>query len=260
MEFSLTKLANRASRKLNFSIISHQKYRQLKGYSEAHRELTFLKSYPSNIAVQILDNAKNSKSQIRQDLFTLAECKFKRNGFFVEFGATNGVSLSNSHMMEKYFGWKGILAEPGRNWHQDLKSNRTAIIDTRCVWSQTGDTLQFEQYTDPELSTLRDFKDSDFQKESRKLQDTYTVETVSLGDLLQQHNAPRTIDYLSIDTEGSELQILEGFDFRSHSFSIITCEHNHAPNREKIYKLLTSHGYIRKFESISMFDDWYVKL
>jgi hypothetical protein len=45
-------------------------------------------------------NLRFSKSQLRQDLFVLSELSFKQNGFFVEFGATNGVELSNTHLME----------------------------------------------------------------------------------------------------------------------------------------------------------------
>ena len=53
---------------------------------------------------------KLSKSQLKQDIFVLLETGFKRNGFFVEFGATNGIDLSNTYLLEKRFGWNGILA------------------------------------------------------------------------------------------------------------------------------------------------------
>ncbi len=51
------------------------------------------------------------------------------------------------------------------------------------------------------------------------------------------------------------------FDFEraKYQFRVITCEHNHEPVRENIYKLLTEQGYIRKLEGLSLFDDWYVK-
>jgi hypothetical protein len=77
--------------------------------------------------------------------------------------------------------------------------------------------------------------------------------------LLDKYKAPRCIDYLSIDTEGSEYEILSNFDFERYQFRAITCEHNFQPAREKIYSLLTGKGYTRKFDKLSKFDDWYLR-
>ena len=77
-------------------------------------------------------------------------------------------------------------------------------------------------------------------------------------DLLKKYNAPKEIDYLSIDTEGSEFEILNAFDFDAYKIKVITCEHNFTPMREEIYKLLGSKGYVRKYQEFSQFDDWYV--
>ena len=87
----------------------------------------------------------------------------------------------------------------------------------------------------------------------------YLVESVSLNDLLSEHSAPVEIDYLSIDTEGSEYEILSQFDFLKYSINIITVEHNFSSKRDDLFQLLYSKGYRRIFESISLFDDWYVK-
>ena len=201
-----------------------------------------------------------SKSQLRQDLFVLSELNFKRNGFFVEFGATNGIDFSNSHLLEKEYGWNGILAEPAKLWHQDLIENRIAIIDTRCVWRDTGSTLMFNETESPELSTLNSHIYSDLHAQERLKSSQYPVETVSLIDLLIHHNAPKEIDYLSIDTEGSEFEILEEFDFKRYQFNIITCEHNYSSSRDKIFRLLIKNGYQRVYQEISQFDDWYVKI
>jgi FkbM family methyltransferase len=226
--------------------------------SKSAYELDLLKKINPKNRNYFLDYLERSKSQINQDLFVLSELNFKTSGFFVEFGATNGVSLSNSYLLETEFGWSGILAEPARVWHKDLKKNRKAHIENKCVWKKTGDTLIFNEAEIGELSTLDSFTNSDKHSKKRKNGSRYSVETISLQDLLVKFNAPSVIDYLSIDTEGSEFEILENFDFDKYKFRTITCEHNNTSTRESVYELLTKNGYKRKFTDISWFDDWYV--
>ena len=198
---------------------------------------------------------KSSKSQLDQDLFVSYLLNGKAKGFFVEFGATNGVDLSNSYLLEKELNWQGILAEPGRSWHE----NRSCKIDTRCVYSRSGQKVSFSDSVEPELSTISDYVNSDAHAVVRKKSKQYEVETITLNDLLKFHSAPKEIDYLSIDTEGSELEILSAFDFSRYEISIITVEHNYTGNRKKIHHLLSRNGYERVFEQYSQFDDWYLK-
>lgn len=205
------------------------------------------------------DLMAKSRSQLRQDLFVLTELGFKRDGYFVEFGGANGVDLSNSYLLEKEFGWQGIVAEPAHRWHAQLHKSRTCHIEKDCVWRVSGDTLVFNETDIGELSTLDSFSDQDLHKETRKQGKTYPVTTISLADMLEKYGAPRQIDYLSIDTEGSEYDILSHFDFSKYDIRVITCEHNYTPMRQKIHTLLSKAGYVRKLEQISQFDDWYVK-
>ena len=201
-----------------------------------------------------------SKSQFRQDLFVLSELGFKKKGFFLEFGATNGIDLSNTHLLETHFGWNGILAEPAISWHPELLSNREAKIDKNCVWKLTGEKILFNEVADKELSSIDVFSNSDGRNRNKKNSSVkYEVETISLYDLLKKHNAPFKIDYLSIDTEGSEFEILNAFDFDTFDIKVITCEHNYTQMRQKIFKLLTDKGYVRKYSQFSLCDDWYVR-
>jgi FkbM family methyltransferase len=203
------------------------------------------------------ENAKISNSQIFQDLFVLQALDEKRGGYFVEFGATDGKYLSNSFLLERDFGWKGIVAEPSVNWHAALKINRKCAVDTRCVWDKTGEQLHFSQTDDPEYSAVASLSDPGYH--GRSVETRYNVETISINDLLKAHGAPNTMDYLSIDTEGSELKILQSFDFDKWSFGVITVEHAYVQERrDGILKLLTSHGYKRVIPEVSHWDDWYV--
>ena len=162
-------------------------------------------------------NLQYSKSQLRQDLFVLSELGFKENGFFIEFGATNGIDFSNTHILEKKFKWNGILAEPAKIWHSALLENRSVAIETDCVWRKSGETLLFNEVNDTdhdgELSTIDSFTNLDNHAKSRNsASNKYEVKTISLVDMLKKYNAPTKIDYLSIDTEGSEFEILNSFN------------------------------------------------
>ena len=230
-----------------------------KNLENFRRDIKFLGDLGDPKLKKIVSCLSLSRSQLLQDLFVLSRLEFKEDGFFVEFGATNGVDLSNTYLLEKSFGWKGILAEPAICWHEDLRKNRTCHIETNCVWKASNCRLAFNQTTGPEFSTLDDYSENDLHKVARENGKKYEVETISLNDLLHKFNAPRHIDYLSIDTEGSEYEILSNFDFSKYSFEVITCEHNYTPMREKIHSLLEGHGYRRIFVEMSSFDDWYVR-
>ena len=215
-------------------------------------------SIPTALAQKALNELPRSMAQLQQDLFALITSNFKVGGYFVEFGATNGINLSNSFLLEKHYGWSGILAEPARSWHPTLIKNRNVIIETKCVWSCSGDFVLFNETEVGELSTVDSLSAKDMHSDLRRKGQKYEVETVSLEDLLICHNAPKYIDFLSIDTEGSEFEILNSFSFEKFTFGFICCEHNYTPNRDLVFNLLTNNGYIRVFSDFSKFDDWYV--
>jgi FkbM family methyltransferase len=199
-----------------------------------------------------------SRAQIFQDLFVQHELAQRRGGFFVEFGATDGVTLSNTFSLEKHYGWNGILAEPAASWRADLKRNRACSLDFRCVWDKDGEQLQFNEVAAAEFSTIDSFTSKDRHAAKRQAWRRYAVETVTLNKLLRDNQAPREIDYLSIDTEGSELRILAAFDFSQYAIRVITVEHNFTADRDAIHSLLQAKGFTRKFEAFSLWDDWYV--
>ena len=223
------------------------------------QDINLLLSLPKSKWVKYLLYLKKSKSQLRQDLMVASYLKYKKKGYFVEFGATNGKDLSNTYLLEKEFLWTGILAEPAKIWHREIKKNRSANINFNCVYSKSNIQISFVETKISELSTIAKFSETDSHMLHRKNGKIYNVKSISLEDLLKKYNAPINIDYLSIDTEGSEYEILKNFDFQKYRFNIITCEHNYGANRKKIFTLLSKNGYERKFKNLSKFDDWYFK-
>lgn len=249
--------------KLNIRILSYSTAKKLltaqsdQQKSEIALTLAQSTSDPS-LCQKIISTKHLSKAQLLQDIFALSVNNFQTRGFFVEFGATDGISLSNTFLLEEQFSWNGILAEPARCWHESLQQNRKCAIDSRCVSNKTGKSVVFVEANQPENSSLKThFKAADHRTLACK-SISYKVQTISLLDLLKEYNAPRVIDFLSIDVEGSELEILEAHDFQSYKFKAIACEHNYSENRIKIERLLTSNGYKKVFEKASLWDDWYV--
>jgi FkbM family methyltransferase len=261
MKRSVKGYANQVLQKFDVAIVRNRNYQNLlaNANNNARHDLDLLSQLPDAYVAQLLKVLPGSQSQLRQDLFVLAEAGLKRNGYFVEFGATDGKVLSNTYSLEKQFGWTGILAEPGHFWHAGLRINRACHVETDCVWRDSNSVLKFREVGDqPDLSTIENYTSKDHHSRSRKHGAFYDVKTISLNDLLAKYHAPAEIDYLSIDTEGSELEILSNFDFAKHHFRVITCEHNFGIDRAKIFSLLSENGYVRKFEHLSRFDDWYV--
>lgn len=199
-----------------------------------------------------------STSQLGQDLWVLEKTNYKRSGFFVEFGATDGVLLSNTYLLEKQFGWAGICAEPNPGFYKKLKNNRNCIVSDACIAGETGKSVEFI-FAD-EYGGIRDYAEADSHAEKRlSFEQAYSsaiLATISLDDFLKNNNAPKKIDYLSIDTEGSEYDILKNFPFEKWDIKLISVEHNFTEQREKIFQLLSDFGYKKKE---SDWDDWYYK-
>ncbi|MEN3975971.1 FkbM family methyltransferase [Emcibacter sp. SYSU 3D8] len=258
MPSAVTQLIRSAFSTLGIGVTRQSTLDELRVAARHGHDMQFLLALPHEHRAAILEALPMSRGQLRQDLFALSEHGFKRGGYFVEFGAASGVELSNTHLLETQFGWTGILAEPGRNWHQALAANRSCRIEFDCVWTTTGETLTFNESKAGEFSTLDRFRGEGKHLLNRQSGQRYDVSTISLNDLLVRHGAPANIDYLSIDTEGSEYDILSHVDFDRFMFGVVTCEHNFTANRQRIHDLLSGHGYVRKLEHLSRFDDWYV--
>jgi FkbM family methyltransferase len=197
-----------------------------------------------------------SVSQLGQDLWVLEKSAYKRGGFFVEFGATDGVLLSNSYLLEKEFGWSGLCAEPNPQMFAQLQRNRRCVVSDACIAGISGQQVDF--VFAGAFGGMAKYCSVDQHGERRAVYaaagQVGVVSTISLDDFLRSHGAPHDIDYLSIDTEGSEFEILSNFPFERWNIELITVEHNHTPQKRAIFELLHRQGY-RRIER--EWEDWY---
>ncbi len=162
-------------------------------------------------------------------------------GFFVDIGAHDGITGNNT----KYFedkGWSGICIEPIPSVFEQLKINRTCQVDDCAIWKSTGTTdfLALTGYTEMLSGIMSDYDPRHFQRVQRELHQhggTKTlikVKTKKFSDILQEGT---TIDFLSIDTEGSEMSILNNIDFSKYNIKVVCIENNFMdPEFEKFFE------------------------
>ena len=188
-----------------------------------------------------------------------------KGGFFLDSGASDGVRVSNTWLLEMSFGWKGICVEPNAAAFRKLVRNRRCCCINSCLYDRER-TVDFVEEAGVLGGILEEYDPAHlrFAKAVYSLQEsadgrppTTPKAARTILSVLKECNAPPLIDYWSLDTEGSELKLLQSFPFEKYSFRVLTVEHNFLPAREQIRKFLEARGYqrIRTLE----IDDCYVK-
>ena len=168
--------------------------------------------------------------------------KSNYNGFFLEIGGGDGFKNSNTFVLEKYHNWKGILVEPDPLQFRKLKKNRKKSISLNELVYDKNTTLPFS--INGELSKIN------FTREKNKK--TIKLRTIKLEQLLYKCKAPRVIDYFSLDSEGSEPNILTKSVINKYIFLSITIERITLAH----HKLLISNDYT--FVKSKIYDSFYV--
>lgn len=202
-------------------------------------------------AFRVLGSMRGFQSQIGQDRWALKMLGYKRDGFFIDIGAGDGVMFSNTWALEKRYGWKGICIEPDPESYQKLQLHRACQIDASCLFDTEKD-VEFIQGAE-EYGGIAETLDAKYQAimelclgaSGMKHVSCVHRKTTTLAQLFQKYRVPEWIDYISIDTQGSEEHIIRGFPFATHQFRTMSIEHWEQPHRESMHQFLTSKGYIR---------------
>ena len=191
-----------------------------------------------------------SYSQIGQDIWVREVLKNKMNGYFLDIGAHDGIYLSNTYVLEKNFNWKGICIDANPAIIDRLKANRGNSV---CL-NKLLDSKKTDQYflivdqndqsgVFSKVLTHEEYR----QAQQNKDLNIKTMETSLIKDILKEHNAPKIIDYMSVDIEGKEIEFLNSFPFDQYQVQCLTVEHNEphegSYRRNMIRHILSNHGY-----------------
>lgn len=185
-------------------------------------------------------------SQDGQDKFLVEELfKNKLSGFYVEIGANDGITLSNTKVLED-IGWGGVCIEPLPNSFNKLKNNREAECYNVAISDTNGviEFLEIDGYSEMLSGILDKYDTRHLDRINREIvnyggtKKIIEVKSVKFSDLINQDK----IDYISIDVEGSELSILKSIDFKKHYIYCISVENNYGSTDVTDY--LIDNGYV----------------
>ncbi len=188
-------------------------------------------------------------SQYGQDKF-LYENFFtdKKDGFFIDIGAHNGIHLSNTYFFEN-LGWSGFCFEPIPTVFNELQKNRKCNLINCALSNKKGfdDFLMLEGYTEMLSGLVNEYDQNHLIRINNEIlmmggkKNVIKCETV----LFEDYNFPENIDYISLDVEGAEMTILKTIDFEKHKIKFMTIEVNHSA--KEIENFMVDKG----FEKIS---------
>jgi hypothetical protein len=192
-------------------------------------------------SVSLLPPGKKWFSQVRQDevvLKMLSNGKGSgiQGGFFVDLASNDATSISNSYILERDYHWTGLCIEPNPTYWYGLTHYRpNCQLVAAVVGAQRMDQVDFLFETGAFGGIIgTQFDNGPIKKGKSKVQ--YTV---TLLEILERYNAPKVIDYLSLDVEGAEEFIMQHFPLQNYKIRILTVERPSDGLRE----ILKSHGY-----------------
>ena len=160
-----------------------------------------------------------------------------RGGYFVELGAYDGISSSNTLSLERHYGWRGLCIEAGTDKFKRLVGNRPLCTNRLAVVGPEDDAVVFEHAHPSE-------QEVSWKPVQPEITGGDQRSTTSMRTLLRSASAPSWIDFLSLDVEGGEEDVLQSWPWDEYSIGALTVEHNfEEPRRTRIRELLKHRGF-----------------
>lgn len=175
-------------------------------------------------------------SQCGQDKFVHENFfKNRTNGIFIDIGAHDGISFSNTYFFEKQLGWTGICIEPIPHIFEELQKNRNCLCICGCITTEDNTVQHFlhvSGYAEMLSGLISKYDERHKNRitfENKRYGGTCEIIDVScynLNKILEKEKITH-VNFLSLDTEGGEFEILQNIDFSKYQIDVITVEDNY---------------------------------
>ena len=152
----------------------------------------------------------------------------KKNGFFIEIGAYDGISGSNCYHFERFLNWDGIAIEPSNIQFEKLKKNRKCKVLNNAISDEVKE-VEFIEVAEG-LTQMSGINNSSFERNFQIISNNQASKTnsINLKTITFDEIVPKNkdVDYLSIDIEGGEMNLLKSIDFKTNNIKVISVENN----------------------------------
>jgi FkbM family methyltransferase len=160
------------------------------------------------------------------------------------------VIFSNTYLLEKQFGWNGILIDPIPSHYESMKQSRNCKLIHGAITAKHQESVLIEELPASDLSKFVE-KRGIFKK-------THEVKAFTLQEIIDQHLSSNEIDFLSIDIEGKDIDILKSLDLNRYRINAICVEHNFREGSDELIRYMASNRYDLLYSEFSKNDYWFV--
>ena len=188
------------------------------------------------------------RGQVKQDLYAYIFFNGKREGFFIDIGAHDGRTINNTYLFEQ-IGWTGICVEPQPDIFDRLKQNRNCDVYNVAIGNETRDDVEFIKATGVDmLSVLNSDMTEDHRKRIERNNgktEKIKIRMLTFQELMKHYPEKTYIDFISIDVEGSEMNVLKSINFNEYTFGLLTIENNTGCKsmENEMIKYMDAQGY-----------------
>jgi len=166
------------------------------------------------------------RSELEEDLFVVDYFQHKNGGFVLDIGAADGITASNSFRLINEYEWKALLIEPCVKHLSNLKILYDNVDDVECFYGAVNQEKKLEIFyeVDEHDIGLSNIIGKSHTRNQEYI--TYEVPCLDINTIIQKHNVPLNIDFVSLDIEGSEQEVLYNWDFSKYNVDLWCVEEN----------------------------------